>query len=179
MPRTAALYRALSAGRMVIVWLLTCCVAGRAGMAMAADPVWRCQAAGARAATYQATPCHGSGLPLPAAHTPSTQDRKASRRVAEREARLARSLARQRVQRETRPPPAHASLSGPVRQVSVGQGNRSKAKGQTPSRTPGAHASAQRTRRHDPDVFRAQVPGSARKRAGSDQSVDVVSVSPP
>lgn len=159
MPRTALL------GCSAFAWLMAFCVC-----AQASTPVWRCEKGAGAAVAYQATPCKDGGQALPTDKPPTDEDRDASARVAEREASLARTMGRQRAKREKNLPPAHASLSGPVRQVSVGQreGDRIKAADRRSSRA--------RQRRHD--VFRAEVPTRARNRSGQHQA-DAVSASPP
>lgn len=146
-------------------WLMAFCVC-----AQASTPVWRCATGTGAAVAYQATPCKDGGQALPTDKPPTAEDRDASARVAEREAILARAMGRQRAKREKNLPPAHASLSGPVRQVSVGQREEDRIKAAD------RRSSRARKRRHD--VFRAEVPTLARNRSGQHQA-DAVSASPP
>lgn len=146
-------------------WLMAFCVC-----AQASTPVWRCATGTGAAVAYQATPCKDGGQALPTDKPPTAEDRDASARVAEREAILARAMGRQRAKREKNLPPAHASLSGPVRQVSVGQREEDRIKAAD------RRSSRARQRRHD--VFRAEVPTLARNRSGQHQA-DAVSASPP
>lgn len=146
--------------------------------AQASTPVWRCETGAGAAVAYQATPCKDGGQALPTGKPPTAEDRDASARVAEREASLARSMGRQRAKREKNLPPAHASLTGPVRQVSVGQReeDRIKARKRTADRAADQRSSRARQRRHD--VFRAEAPGRARNRSSQHQA-DAVSAAPP
>lgn len=146
-------------------WLMAFCVC-----AQSSTPVWRCATGTGAAVAYQATPCKDGGQALPTDKPPTAEDRDASARVAEREAILARAMGRQRAKREKNLPPAHASLSGPVRQVSVGQREEDRIKAAD------RRSSRARKRRHD--VFRAEVPTLARNRSGQHQA-DAVSASPP
>lgn len=134
-----------------------------------AQEVWRCQQAHGGALTYQAEPCHPrehiEGQRLTTAAPPAQAEQIASRKVAQREARLARTMARQRARHEKQPGAAHASLSGPVRQVSVGQ----SAAVQAPS-----HERRARAKRSD--VFRAEVPGA---RRSARHQADAVAASSP
>lgn len=139
--------------------------------AVQAEPIWRCRTDGGKGLTYQSTPCPQSGHTLPPSPLPSQEDRDASAEVAERERRLARDLARQRTRLAKNPPAAHASLTGPVRQVSVGQTGRTP---RTPERAARVRAhQAQRPGRQD--VFRAEVPGRGRRTA----QAEVLSAPPP
>ena len=101
-------------------------------------------------------------------HTkPTAQARQASAQTAKREARLARTLARQRIRGEQNPQPAHTSLSGPVRQVSVGQrGDDRPIASKEASKRAARRASQQRR-----DVFRAEVPGRSRQQAQASASL--------
>lgn len=153
---------------------MACDVCARTNAAAATDPVWRCATPPGTAVAYQATPCRDGGQNLPRARRPSPEDQKASARVAKREASLARNMGRQRQRREKDMPTAHASLSGPVRQVSVGhpEENRAKARGQHADRA------ARRARPQRDDVFRAEVPSRPRERSKPLQA-EAVSASPP
>lgn len=134
-----------------------------------AQEVWRCQQAHGGALTYQAEPCHPrehlAGQRLNTAAPPAQAEQIASRKVAQREASLARTMARQRARHEKQPGAVHASLSGPVRQVSVGQSAAVK-----------AHAHKRRARAARSDVFRAEVPGA---RRSARHQADAVAASPP
>lgn len=149
------------------------CLVGLATTAPAvqAEPIWRCRTDGGKGLTYQSTPCPQSGHTLPPSPLPSQEDRHASAEVAERERRLARDLARQRTRLAKNPPAAHASLTGPVRQVSVGP------RGGTPS-TSGRPARERLQRATGPGregVFRAEVPGRSRRAA----QAEVLAAPPP
>lgn len=172
MPRKAALIHA------TLALLMACAVCARAGAAAAAEAVWRCPTVDGAAVAYQSTPCSHGGHALSTSPPPSAEDREASARTAKREAGLARALARQRTQREANLPPAHASLSGPVRQVSVGQRQEAKSKTRGRSRNRTAEERAERAGQRRHDVFRAEVPGHPRKGSGTLQA-DAVSASPP
>jgi len=175
MLRTAALTRL---SRLTLALLMACGMCGQAGMAAAAEPVWRCSKAEGSAVVYQSTPCRDAGQPLPTGKHPTPKDREASARVAEREAKLARAMGRQRIKRENDLPAAHASLNGPVRQVSVGQREEDRIKARKRNQRQDATQSTSGARQRRHDVFRAEVPGRPRKQSGPAQA-DAVSASPP
>lgn len=178
MPKTTAL---ACLPRLTFALLMACGVwspVSVVSVAMASDPVWRCPTAEGAAVAYQATPCRDGGQALPLGPTPSTEDREASARVAEREASLAGHMGRQRVKREKDLPAAHASLSGPVRQVSVGQREEDRIKARKRSKSRDADPSTSRARQRRHDVFRAEVPGRSRKPSGQAQA-GAVAASPP
>jgi hypothetical protein len=159
MPRTTLL------GCSAFAWLMAFCVCAQAN-----TPVWRCETGAGAAVAYQATPCQDGGQALPMNTPPTAEDRDASARVAEREASLARAMGQQRAKREKNLPPAHASLTGPVRQVSVGQREEDRIKAAD------RRSSRARQRRHD--VFRAEAPGRPRNRSSQHQA-DAASAAPP
>lgn len=175
MLRTAPLTRL---SRLTLVSLVACGMCGQVGMAAAAEPVWRCSKAEGNAVAYQSTPCRDAGQPMPTGKHPTPKDQEASARVAEREAKLARAMGRQRIKREKDLPLAHASLSGPVRQVSVGQREEDQVKARKRSKNRGTDQGTSRARQRRHDVFRAEVPGRARKQSGPAQA-DAVLASPP
>jgi hypothetical protein len=186
MPRPTAFYRVASATFAisafsvagVLAWV-ACALCGAASKAVAAEPVWRCQSAAGHAVAYQSTPCQDGGQALPTTQPPSPTNHADSVRVAEREARLARAMGRQRAHQEKLArdlPPAHTSLSGPVRQVSVGQREEAQIKARRRTRHRVGEASPG-TRQRRRDVFRAEVPGQPRKRAERGQADDAISAS--
>lgn len=188
MPRTAALPCAPvyalhafgTASWAVLALLAACCACAQASAAAAAETVWRCQTAEGNTVAYQSTPCQDEGRALPTTKPPSPTNHADSVRVAEREARLARALGRQRAHREKLEkdlPPAHTSLSGPVRQVSVGQRDETRGKVHGRVRHPAPVGTTQRVQQRRRDVFRAEVPGRPRKRAGQAQAEDAISAS--
>lgn len=130
--------------------------------------VWRCPAQNGPSVSYQSEPCSSGGHAMASTHTqPTAQARQASAQTAKREARLARTLARQRIRGEQNPRPAHTSLSGPVRQVSVGQrGDDRPIASKEASKRAARRASQQRR-----DVFRAEVPGRSRQQAQASASL--------
>lgn len=157
--------------RSCLTLLMTC---GACSEMALADQVWRCSAADGGAVAYQSTPCRGAGKVLPSNPRLTHEERQASAEVAEREAKLARTMGRQRTQREKHEkdtPPAHASLSGPVRQVSVGP--RAEAR-QTPRGQASDHTD-QRARQRRRDIFRAEAPARSSKKT----QADARAVSPP
>ncbi len=166
--------------RLTLAWLMGCGVCGQVGIVgvAAAEPVWRCSSADG-SLTYQSTACQDAGQALPADKHPTPEDREASARVAEREAKLARTMGRQRVQREKdQPVSAHTSLSGPVRQVSVGQREEDRLKARRKRGTNRVEdPNSRRARQHRQDVFRAEAPGRSRKQSGQAQA-DAGSASP-
>lgn len=179
MPRIAALARLFGLSRPTFALLVACGLCGQVSQAAAADTVWRCEAANGAAMAYQATPCRDGGRALPKGPAPSIEDRETSARVAKREAGLARSMGRQRIQREKDlPAAAHASLSGPVRQVSVGQREEDRIKARKRSQHQDSIQGTSRARQRRHDVFRAEVPGRPRQRSGKAQA-EVASASPP
>lgn len=138
--------------------------------AEATEPVWRCTSAEGAAVSYQSTPCPTSGKALPSTKPPVAEDKAFSSAVAQREARLARTMARQRVRQENSlqksAGSAHISLSGPVRQVSVGQRD-----GARPNLEPTRPKQGKRSSRQGGrELFRAEVPGRPRKSAQAEAS---------
>lgn len=179
MPRIATLDRLFDLSRPTFALLVACGLCGQVSQAAAADTVWRCEAANGAAMAYQATPCRDGGRALPKGQAPSIEDRETSARVAKREAGLARSMGKQRIQREKDlPAAAHASLSGPVRQVSVGQREEDRIKARKRSQHQDSIQVTSRARQRRHDVFRAEVPGRPRQRSGKAQA-EVASASPP
>lgn len=170
MPRTAALASAhFATFALLVAW-------GVCGRVAAAETVWRCAATEGARINYQSMPCRDAGQALRLDKPPTAEDREASSRVAEREARLARAMGRQRVKREKDLPPAHTSLSGPVRQVSVGPQEDARIKARDKSGK-SANPSSRHARQRRHDVFRAEVPGHPGKQSGRHQA-DAVSASP-
>lgn len=172
---TAALACPSRTSHALLMWLMACAFFGTPTSGLAqTDQVWRCATSEGEVATYQSTPCQNGGRALPASKAPAPEEQRASVLVAKREADLARTMGRQRVRHEKARTKAHASLSGPVRQVSVGQPATSnlKASKRLKSAVNNRHARQQRN-----DVFRAEVPG-ARKRSGRPQA-EAASASPP
>jgi hypothetical protein len=165
MPRSFTASHPVSILGFSLAMLVACAATVRA------ESIWRCQVDEHAGTRYQSTPCPLSGRALPATPPPSQQNREAADEVAEREARLARDMARQRAHQHKTAPTAHASLSGPVRQVSVGPA-RSTAS-QSAHATRARSALAHRPRRDD--VFRAEVPG---RRRGAAQA-EALAASPP
>lgn len=173
---STALARPLRPSQVLLMLLVTCFFCGgQTSKAAAADPVWRCPTPTGGAVTYQSMPCQNGGRVLPASKPPTPHDHQASILVAKREADLARTMSRQRARHERTPPTAHASLSGPVRQVSVGHPSETEFK--APERAAARAKGKRQTRQRRQDVFRAEVPG-ARKRSGRPQA-EVASASPP
>lgn len=174
MPHTVTLAHCLHLAGALLTLAVAGGVRARTGADEAADLVWRCATPSGATVTYQATPCGDGGRTLPRAQKPTPEDRQASAHVAKREASLARDMGKQRLRREKEPPTAHVSLSGPVRQVSVGQPEkaRGKARGRHADRT------SRRARQQRDDVFRADVPSRPRERSGPHQA-EAVSASPP
>ncbi len=176
MQRQAALDRL---SHLTFALTMACGVGAQAVEAATAETVWRCRTPSGATVAYQSTPCQDGGKAMPASKPPAPADREASARVAKREARLARSLGKQRIQREKNLPPAHASLSGPVRQVSVGQREDAQLKARGDTRRRSADKTAESARQRRRDVFRAEVPGTARTRSRATQAADAAAASLP
>lgn len=169
-----ALARPLRPSHAMLMLLMVSVFCGdRTSEAATADSVWRCSTAAGTAVTYQSTPCQHGGQALPASKPPTPEDRQASVRVAQREADLARTMGRQRARHEKTRTSAHASLSGPVRQVSVGQPPKAELK----ARERAAARANKQARQRRQDVFRAEVPGP-RKGSRLPQA-EAASASPP
>lgn len=178
---TAALACPSRTSHALVMWLMSlmaCALLGTPTSGSAqTDQVWRCATREGGAATYQSTPCQSGGRALPASQGPSPEDQRASAQVAKREADLARTMSRQRIRHEKvrANVNAHASLSGPVRQVSVGEPGSSQLKA---SKRRKAQANSRHARPHRNDVFRAEAP-SPRKRSGQPSQAGAASASPP
>jgi hypothetical protein len=157
--------------------LTACTLALALALGLVSNPVcsgqvWRCAGSGSAAepgeprgpVVYQEVPCDAGGRMLAPVSPPAEHDLKATRELAKREARLARDLARQRSRLERSSRPAHTSLSGPVRQVSVGK--------QVPASTRHTTQTRQgkrgRGRQADGEnVFRAKVPRQPKTQSQS------------
>jgi hypothetical protein len=171
-----ALARPLRPSQALLMLLMTCVFCGaQTSKAATANPVWRCPTTHSATVTYQSMPCQNGGQVLPASKHPTPEDHQASVLVAKRESDLARTMGQQRARHERTRPAAHASLSGPVRQVSVGQPPDTELKAREKA---AARAKTKRqARQRRQDVFRAEVPGP-RKRSGRPQA-EAASASPP
>lgn len=156
--------------RLALVLLTVCGMGAPGDMVEAAESVWRCPTPGGTGASYQALPCPEAGQQLLTHSPPTGEQRKASARMAERQSRLAQAMGRERARRERALHPAHTSLSGPVRQVSVGQRPEEQLRAR--------QRRALHARPHRTDVFRAEAPGTARKGSRATQA-DAASESPP
>lgn len=168
--------RASHALRMWLMSLVASALLGAPASASAqAEQVWRCTTGEGGTTAYQSKPCQSGGRALPVSKGPSTEDQRATAQLAKREADLARTMSRQRVRHEKARTNAHASLSGPVRQVSVGQPATSQLKANKRRK---AQANHRHARQHRNDVFRAEAP-SPRKRSGQPAQTGAVSASPP
>lgn len=172
---TTALPRPLRPGHALLVLLVASVFCGgRASEAATADSVWRCTMAPGAKVTYQSMPCQNGGRALPASKHPTPEDHQASVLVAKRESDLAHTMGRQRAKHERTRPAAHASLSGPVRQVNVGKPSEAELKAHERAESRAKAKKQARQRRQD--VFRAEVPG-ARKRSRVPQA-EAASVAP-
>lgn len=173
---TTALACPSRTGHALLMWLMVCVFWGTPTSGVAApDQVWRCATSEAEAATYQFRPCRNGGRALPTNKAPTPEDQRASVLVAKREADLARTMSRQRVRHEKARSNAHASLSGPVRQVSVGQPATNQLRASNRLKAQAKHRLARQRR---DDVFRAEVP-SPRKRSGQPLQAEAALASPP
>lgn len=124
--------RAECPARKLSTALLACLMAllgaGHAQHAKAADQVWRCSSGPGGSTLYSQLPCASDPKALPVSRVPSNQEKKEAVAVSAREQRLARRLRQERQGREhqqARKLKGAASLTGPVRQVSVGSAARS------------------------------------------------------
>lgn len=151
MPNTSLAQSRLVA-RTVVALLLASVMAARAS----GPGIWRCTTGADGSVSYQSEPCVSGGRAVSTEPPPTEAAQRDSAEVAQREAKLAKSMARQRQRREaTASPAGHVSLTGPVRQVSVGQQS---------EREPQTRSKQRR------NLFRSEVPGRPRKTPQADTS---------
>lgn len=109
--------------RVLVTGLLGVVGGAHAQVTTGAEQVWRCTSASGGDTLYSQRPCNADAQALPLSRAPSSQARKEAARVSARERRLASQLSQDRegrARQQAGTPPAATSLSGPVRQVSVG-----------------------------------------------------------
>lgn len=126
--RARAEAEARTLSKALLACLMALLAAGHAQHAKAADQVWRCRSASGGSTLYSQQPCASDPKALTASRVPSNREQKEAVAVSAREQRLARRLSQERQGRErqqARKLKGAASLTGPVRQVTVGSAGRS------------------------------------------------------
>ena len=146
--RARAEAEARTLSKALLACLMALLGAGHAQHAKAADQVWRCSSGPGGSTLYSQQPCASDPKALPASRAPSTQERKEAAAVSAQEQRLARRLSQERRGRErqlAKKPRGATSLTGPVRQVAVGnaggarQSTRQSTRPLAPHRTRDGH----------------------------------------